>query len=84
MGCLLDDLRASGINVDQWTTAAQNEGGWRKTTKWIAAEKARTGLRHTKMKMPNGCSSMPEHDGKYQGEDSPKQACSCCWFARHS
>ena len=28
------------------------------------------------------CSSMPEHDGKGQGEDSPKQACSC-WFARH-
>ena len=23
MGCLLDDLRAFGINADQWTTAAQ-------------------------------------------------------------
>ena len=29
------------------------------------------------------CSSMPERDGKNQGEDSPKQADSC-WFARHS
>ena len=26
---------------------------------------------------------MPERDGKGQGEDSPKQACSC-WFAPHS
>ena len=29
------------------------------------------------------CSSMPERDGKDQGEDSPKQAGSC-WFARHT
>ena len=28
------------------------------------------------------CSSMPERDGKDQGEDSPKQAC-LSWFARH-
>ena len=55
MGCFLDDLRAFGINTDQWTTAAQGRGGWRKTAeqgakrfmaKWIAAEKARAGLRH--------------------------------------
>ena len=25
-GCFLDDLRAFGINANQWTTAAQNEG----------------------------------------------------------
>ena len=31
MGCFLDDLRAFGINADQWTTAAQNEGEWRRT-----------------------------------------------------
>ena len=30
MGCFLDDLRAFGINADQWTTAAQDEGGWRR------------------------------------------------------
>ena len=53
MGCFLDDLRAFGINDDQWTTAAQGVGGWRKTAeqgakrlvvKWIAAEKVRAGL----------------------------------------
>ena len=56
MGCFLDDLRAFSINADQWTTAAQNEGKWRRAveqgaehfmTKWIAAAKARAGLRHT-------------------------------------
>ena len=56
MGCfLMDDLRAFGINADQWITAAQDEGEWRKTAeqgagyfmaKWIAAEEAWTGLRH--------------------------------------
>ena len=55
MGCLLDDLRAFDINADQWTTAAQYEGEWRKTAeqgaesfmaKWIAAEEVRAGLRH--------------------------------------
>ena len=28
-GFLDDDLRAFGINPDQWTTAAQEEGEWR-------------------------------------------------------
>ena len=55
MGCFLDDLRAFGINADQWTTAAQDEGEWRRTaeqgaehimTKLIAAEEARAGQRH--------------------------------------
>ena len=50
MGWFLDDLRAFGINADQWTTAAQTEGEWRRTAeqgaehfmaKWIAAEKPR-------------------------------------------
>ena len=50
MGCFLDDLRAFGINADQETTAAQDEGEWRRTAeqgaehfmaKWIAAEKTR-------------------------------------------
>ena len=54
-GCFMDDLRAFGINVDQWTTAVQSEGEWRRTAeqgaehfmaKWIAAEKAKAGLRH--------------------------------------
>ena len=55
MGCFLDDLRAFGINADQWTTAVQDEGEWRRTAeqgaehfmaKWITAEKIRAGLRH--------------------------------------
>ena len=55
MGCFLDDLRAFGINTDQWTTAAQDGGEWRRTAeqgaehfvaKWIVAEKAKAGLRH--------------------------------------
>ena len=55
MGCFLDDLRAFGINADQWTTAAQDEGECRRTAeqgaehsmaKWIVAEKAKAGLRH--------------------------------------
>ena len=55
MGRFLDDLRAFGINADQWTTAAQDEGEWRKTVeqgaeyfmaKWIAAEKKKARLRH--------------------------------------
>ena len=53
--CFLDDLRAFGINADQWTTAAQDEGEWCRTAKqggehfmakWIVAEKARAGLGH--------------------------------------
>ena len=55
MGCFLDDLRAFGINVDQWTTAAQDEGEWRSTfeqgaehfvAKRIAEEEARAELRN--------------------------------------
>ena len=55
IGCFLDDLRAFGINADQWTTAAQDEGEWCRTAeqgaehfmaKWIVAEKVRAGLRH--------------------------------------
>ena len=51
MGCFPDDLRAFGINANQWTAAAQ----WRRTAehgaerfmaKLIAAEKIRAGLRH--------------------------------------
>ena len=51
MGCFLDDLKAFGINADQWTTAAQDEGEWCRTVehfmaKWITAEKNKAGLRH--------------------------------------
>ena len=55
MGCLLNDLRVFSVNADQWTTAAQDEGEWRKRTeqgaerfmaKLIPAEKVRAGLRY--------------------------------------
>ena len=55
MGGFLDDLRAFGIDADQWTTVVQDEGEWRRTAeqraehfmvKWIAADEARAGLRH--------------------------------------
>ena len=55
MGCFLDDLRAFGINTNQWATAAQGDRKWRRTAeqgaecfmaKWIAAERAGAGLRH--------------------------------------
>ena len=50
-GCLLENLKAFGINADQWTTAAQDERERRKTAEhfmatWMASEKARAGLRH--------------------------------------
>ena len=55
MGCFEDDIRAFCISADQWTTATQDEGEWCRTAeqgaerfmaKWVAAEKARAGLRH--------------------------------------
>ena len=55
VGCFLNDLRAFGINANQWTTTVQDEGKWRRTAeqgaehfmaKWILAEKTKAGLRH--------------------------------------
>ena len=59
-GYFLDDLGTFGINTDQWTTKTQDEGKWRRTAKqgagyfmarWIAAEKARAGLRHAVVRL---------------------------------
>ena len=68
MGCFLDDLRVFGINADQWTIAAQDEGEWRRTGG------TRGGTFHGKMDRCRGkqgwttaCSRMPERDGKDQG-----------------
>ena len=81
MGCFLDDLRAFGINANQWTTG---RGGM--------AQNGRTrgGTFHGKMDRcrenqcrTTACSGMPECDGKNRLEDNPKQAGSC-WFARPS
>ena len=55
MGCFLNDLRAFDIDADQWPTAAQDDGEWRRTAeqgaehftvKSIGTEKPRAGLRH--------------------------------------
>ena len=82
MGCFLDGLRAFGINADQWTTAAQDEGN--------GAERRNKGggTFHGEMDRCGGsqgwttaCSRMPELDGRDQGEDSPKQA-GLCGFTR--
>ena len=51
---MTSELSAS-TPTSEWTTAAQDEGSWRRAAeqgaerfmaKWIAAEKARAGLRH--------------------------------------
>ena len=44
MGCFLDDLRAFGINADQWATAAQDEGKWRRTAEQGAGSPGRGGM----------------------------------------
>ena len=78
MGCFLDDLRAFRINTDQWTTAAQDKGEWRRTVEHLfhgEMDRCRGSQGWTSV-----CSRMPVRDGKDQGEDSPKQAGSC-WFA---
>ena len=36
MGCFVNDLRALGINADQWTTGTQGEGEWRRTVEQSA------------------------------------------------
>ena len=55
MGCLLEDLRAFGINAGQWTTVVQDEAEWRRTAEqeagrfmaeWIASERVRAELRY--------------------------------------
>ena len=66
MGCLPDDLRAFSINADQWTSADQDEGEWRKT-----AEQGVERLFHGEMDhcresqaWTTACSRMPGRDRK--------------------
>ena len=83
----MNGLRAFGINADRWTTAAQGEGEWRNIAeqgaerfmaKWIAAEKARTGLRHALLVVVLiVCPNMTTGRIKARiAQDSPKQASS--------
>ena len=87
MGCLLDDMRAFGINAGQWMTAAQDEGEWHRTAeqgagrfmaKLFAAEKVRAGPGMHAVGIV--CRNVT---GGIKAKNSPKEACSC-WFARHS
>ena len=83
---LLDDLRAFGINADQWTTAAQDEGGRSKTEEhcrewnvsWVTGSLKRNPGLDYGMQL-----YMFERDGTDKVEDSLKKTCSC-WFTRGS
>ena len=85
-GYLLDDLRAFGINADQWTTAAQDEGGRSKTEEhcrewnvsWVTGSLKRNPGLDYGMQL-----YMFERDGTDKVEDSLKKTCSC-WFTRGS
>ena len=87
MGCFLDDLRAFGINADQWTTAAQDEGEQRRTAeegagyfraKWIVAEKARAGPRHAVV-CPNVAGRTKESVQLGQSLKTVGYGCTSCW-----
>ena len=68
MGCFLDNIRAFGIKADRWTTAAQDEGEWRRTAEQGAAHDEMDRCRGSRG-WTTACSRMPERDGKDQGED---------------
>ena len=65
------DLIAFGINADQWTTAEQGgvaqDGGTRGGTFRGEVD----GRCTESADWTTACRSMPERDGKDQGEDSP-------------
>ena len=54
MGYFLDDLRAFGINANQWTTAAQAEGDWRRTAEQGANISWQNGLLQKKTRLDYG------------------------------
>ena len=88
MGCFLDDLRAFGINADQWMTAAQDERGSSRTAEEGATFHGEMDRWGESQGWTTACNSIPERDdGKDQEEDIPKQAGSCpfarpCWLAK--
>ena len=84
IGCLLDDLRAFGINADQRTTGAKGEGEWRKAEEQEGSVSWRNGSLQRKPGLDHGIQLyVSEHDGNDQREDRPEKACSS-WFARES
>ena len=80
MGCFPDDLRTFDINADDCRPGRggmAQDGGTRGGTFHGEMDRCRESQGWTTV-----CNSMPERDGKDQGEDSPKQAGSC-QFTRH-
>ena len=82
--CLLDDLRASGSNVDQWTNCSPGRGGIPQDggTRGGAfhgeidpCREVRDGLRHAVV--------CPNVTGSAQRRKAQSKQYSC-WFARHS
>ena len=75
MGCLLDDLKASGGNADQWTTAARDEGGMAQDdgTRGRAFHGEIDRYRESQGRT-TARSSMSKCDKKRSGEDIPNQA----------
>ena len=75
MWCLLDDLRASGSNVDKWTNCSPGRGG-------ISQDGGtRDGAFHGEIDRcresrgwTTARSSMSKRDGKRPEKESPKQA----------
>ena len=83
MRCFLDDLRLCHQrrpvdNCGPGRGGMAQDGGTRGGTFHGEMDRCRES-----QGWPTAFSSMPERDGKDQGEGNPKQAGSC-WFARHS
>ena len=74
MGFFLDELRAFDINADQWTTAAPDERELYRMAEQGATSHGEMGRCRESQSWTTAGSSMPERDGKDQGEDSPEQA----------
>ena len=85
MGCLLDDLRYFGIKADLSVddSSPGREGMAQDDGTSGGTLRGRMDRCRESQSWTPACSSLPERDGKDQGNDSPKQACSC-WFARHN
>ena len=67
MGCLLDDLRAFGIKIGQWTIAAQDENKGRGGNLQAELDRGRWSQDCT-----TACSSVSERDRKNQRKGSTK------------
>ena len=74
VGYFLNDLRAFGIDADQWTAAAQTRGNGAEQQNKGRNISWRNGCCRESQSWTTACSRMTERDGKDQEENSPKQA----------